>query len=101
LAQTGTENLTRYYREIEDTLAVAGAMNRGDSPTQLGRSGIGRLERREFEELLKAEDDNSVVMEGMPMFLVAQRWYESWQDYTSPGEKFQKENQHPGPITQF
>lgn len=35
------------------------------------------------------------------MFLVSQRWYENWQDYTSQGEKFQKEKRHPGPITQF
>jgi len=24
---------------------------------------------------LKAEDDNSIVMEGMPMFLVSMRWF--------------------------
>ena len=35
------------------------------------------------------------------MFLVSQKWYESWQDYTNNNDKFQKQKQHPGPITQF
>lgn len=48
------------------------------------RIGGGGHERREFEELLKQEDDSSIVMEGMPMFLVAVGWFEDWQEFASP-----------------
>lgn len=40
-------------------------------------------------------------MEGMPMFLVSMAWFDNWSEYTSSGEKIQKEKKHPGPITQF
>lgn len=45
---------------------------------QISRSMIAINERKEFEQLLKQEDDNSIVMEGMPMFLVSASWYENW-----------------------
>lgn len=45
---------------------------------QMSRSMIASNERKEFEQLLKQEDDNSIVMEGMPMFLVSASWYENW-----------------------
>ena len=37
----------------------------------------------------------------MPMFLISKNWYEMWKEYTSVGEKFQRQRIHPGPITQF
>ena len=35
------------------------------------------------------------------MFLVSKGWFESWVEYTTTGDKFQRERRHPGPITQF
>lgn len=81
-------------REVEE---VIGPQPRN---AQLGRSGLAEEERREFERLLAEEDDNSIIMEGMPKFLVSGRWYAAWRDFTAI-EKIQREKKHPGPITQF
>ena len=40
-------------------------------------------------------------MEGMPMFLISNKWFQAWQEFTSPNEKISLERRHPGPITQF
>lgn len=68
---------------------------------QVGRSSLAGNEIKEFEELFKQEDDNSIVMEGMPMFLISCRWYSAWYDFNDRSERIQKEKRHPGPITHF
>lgn len=40
-------------------------------------------------------------MEGMPMFVVAARWFDNWVLFVSSNERIQKERRHPGPITNF
>ena len=54
--------------------------------------------------MFREEDDRSVVMEGMPMFLLSKSWYDNWREYTADkgeGGALKQERQHPGPITQF
>lgn len=86
--------LNSCIKEVEEAIAPQ------PKNPQLGRSGLAEEERREFERLLAEEDDNSIIMEGMPKFLLSSKWFAAWRDFTAI-EKIQREKKHPGPITQF
>jgi hypothetical protein len=42
---------------------------------QLPPTGKPREEGEMFEKMRREEDDNSIIMEGMPRFLVARTWF--------------------------
>ena len=91
-------NLNKYLngciKEVEEVMSTQ-ARN-----PQLGKSGFADDERKEFERLMSEEDDNSIIMEGMPKFIISTKWFAAWKDFTA-NEKIQREKKHPGPITQF
>jgi hypothetical protein len=69
---------TKYHRTcIEEVRRMIELAAR---PTQSG--GSAREEGEAFQKMRREEDDNSTVMEGMPRFLVARKWFEAWQRYT-------------------
>lgn len=45
-------------------------------------SSNSREEGEQFSKMLKEEDDNSIIMEGMPKFLVARVWFDAWMRYS-------------------
>lgn len=59
-----------------------------DKSPMMDRTQVIGNERKDFERLLKEEDDRSLIMEGMPMFLVSKKWYEAWKEYATAGDKF-------------
>ena len=91
-------NLNKYLngciKEVEEAMSTQ-ARN-----PQLGKSGFADDERKEFERLMSEEDDNSIIMEGIPKFIISTKWFAAWKDFTA-NEKIQREKKHPGPITQF
>jgi hypothetical protein len=89
-----------YARCIEEVKRMIEEATRATVP-----SNSTREEGEQFDKLMREEDDNSIIMEGMPRFLISKAWLDSWMRYTGLErghmDNQSQQRQHPGPITQF